>query len=216
MSARFVVERRRAEHGDSGTGPPKGGTTNWAADRLKAELRTEEGPNQNESARVGLLVGAHLTFSNFPLEESGSPSKKAEPPNNHKGELGRKGRRVWFLGQKSLGIGWGVLFHRISVKLLPGKSLLFVCTAVLGIALTLIVGPFGCALLCADDCCSDDSSCPICLFTGVHGAPASAPVAIVVVTWSPIPIPSIAQSEIHSANDHQLLPSRGPPALLAL
>jgi len=109
-----------------------------------------------------------------------------------------------------------VLFHVISVKVLSGKSLLFVCTAVLGIALTLIVGPFGCALLCADDCCSDDSSCPICLFTGVHGAPASAPVAIAVVTFSPIPIPLIAESEVHSADDHQLLPSRGPPAFLAV
>ena len=43
-----------------------------------------------------------------------------------------------------------------------------------------------------------------------------APVAIAVVTFSPIPIPLIAESEVHSADDHQLLPSRGPPAFLAV
>ena len=199
---------------------------------------------RNGEYKFGVVDGtfrAHIAFSNFLLEEGGSHSRlrntlvgnmdcvavrspEGRPPESgttkgaarRKGELGTKGHRVWFPGQKGLGIGRGVLFHVISVKVLSGKSLLFVCTAVLGIALTLIVGPFGCALLCADDCCSDDSSCPICLFTGVHGAPASAPVAIAVVTFSPIPIPLIAESEVHSADDHQLLPSRGPPAFLAV
>jgi hypothetical protein len=109
-----------------------------------------------------------------------------------------------------------LLFDAISVKVLPGKSMLFICAAVLGIALTLIVGPFGCALLCADDCCSDDSSCPICLFTGVHGAPANAPLVVVLYISSAISLLTIPEAEFHSADDHQLLPNRAPPALLAL
>jgi hypothetical protein len=87
--------------------------------------------------------------------------------------------------------------------------------ALLAIGLTLIVGPLGCRLLCPDDCCSDNSDCPICIFAHTQAAPPANPVIIAAQVPGPLVRPSLRKSEPRPAEDHQLLPSRAPPTLFS-
>lgn len=98
---------------------------------------------------------------------------------------------------------------------LTRKSALLRFAALLGIGLALMVGPLGCRVLCPEGCCSEDSDCPICIFTYSQAAPATEPVIVLAQTFFAIDSLVFPDAEPRPAGDHQLLPSRAPPAVLA-
>lgn len=81
----------------------------------------------------------------------------------------------------------------------------------LAVSLTVLAGPLGCRLLCAEDCCSEDSDCPICIVARTQAtSPAEPEIVLAPPSLPPLSRP-LTNLEPRPAGDHRLLPSRAPP-----
>src|SRR5436305_2307531 len=92
-----------------------------------------------------------------------------------------------------------------------GWQPLLIRSALLVTACVIAVGPRWCQLLCSDGCCAQESDCPVCVFALAKAAPAHEPVILVVQSHSTVVAAVMPESDPRPAEDHQLLPSRGPP-----